>query len=63
MPTPTYQDCPTCIGYAEDRRPVLVPALADRRAVTGESSQEILDRYMSGVHDRHLAGLSLEVNP
>ena len=54
-----YNTCLTCMGYAIDRFDVLAPALAEHRAVTGETSQQILDRYMAGVHERHLSGLSL----
>jgi hypothetical protein len=55
----TYHDCFECIGYMERRRTVLLPAMARRRSETGETAQQILDRYMSGVHRRHLSGLSL----
>jgi hypothetical protein len=59
--TPTFHDCPTCIAYSSRRLPVLAPAMARRLRDTGETSAEILTRYMTGVHDRHVAGLSLEV--
>ena len=57
----SYTTCTTCITYAEGRQSVLAQALADQCAATDETSQEILDRYMGGVHDRHLSGLSLSV--
>ena len=56
-----YNTCLTCMGYTNGRFGVLVPALAEHRAVTGETSQQILDRYMAGIHERHLSGLSLSV--
>jgi hypothetical protein len=55
----TYRNCPDCIAYGEARMTVVVPAMAERRAETGETSQQILDRYMGGVHQRHLAGLPI----
>lgn len=54
-----YRVCPACIGYAQVRQPVIVPAMAARAQVTGETTIEILDRFMGGVHDRHLAGLPI----
>ena len=57
----SYVNCATCITYAEGRTTVLPQALADERAKTGETSREILDRYMGAVHERHLSGLSLDV--
>jgi hypothetical protein len=57
-----YMACVTCIEYAEGRTPVLIPAMHERRMETGETSQQILDRYMTGVHKRHMNGLSLAVS-
>lgn len=54
-----YRNCPDCIQYAEVRRPVVVPAMAERRSETGETSEQILDRFMGGVHARHLSGLPI----
>jgi hypothetical protein len=54
-----YQECEHCIIYMTVRRPVLLPAMARVIAKTGETGQEILDRYMAGVHKRHLAGLPI----
>ena len=54
-----YRTCQTCIEYAEVRRPVIVPALVDRSVETGETSEQILDRFMGGVHERHLSGLPI----
>lgn len=56
-----YVECETCITYAEGRITVLPQAIADEKAKTGESSQEVLDRYMTRVHYRHIAGFSLDV--
>lgn len=55
----SYHTCPACIEYGEVRFSVLTPALAKRSDETGETAQQILDRYMSGVHDRHLSGLPI----
>jgi len=55
----TYRNCYDCITYAEARMSVVVPAMAERREETGETAQQILDRYMTGVHARHLAGLPI----
>ena len=54
-----YRLCSTCIEYAEERMPLLTQPMADRRAETGETSVQILDRYMTGVHARHLSGLPI----
>lgn len=58
----TYTTCITCIDYMERRKAVLLPAFVMHKAETGETSQQILDRYMGGVHDRHLTGFSLDVS-
>jgi hypothetical protein len=55
----SYQTCTDCIDYMEARHAVIVPALAERREETGETAQQILDRYMGGVHDRLLAGFPI----
>jgi hypothetical protein len=52
-----YRTCQTCREYGEARMSTLVPAMAARRAETGETSEQILDRYMNGVHERHMSGL------
>lgn len=57
----TYISCPDCSDYMERRRSVVLPALAAHSNETGESAGAILDRYMTGVHARHLSGLSLAV--
>jgi hypothetical protein len=54
-----YHQCPDCLVYAGVRMTVLWPVLAERRGETGETGEEILDRYMGGVHARHLAGLPI----
>ena len=56
-----YNTCLTCINYAADRFDVLVASFAEHCAETNETSQQALDRYMTGVHERHLSGLSLSV--
>ena len=55
----SYRNCSDCIEYAEVRRPAIVPAMHHHRQVTGETSEQILDRFMRGVHQRHLAGLPI----
>ena len=55
----TYRTCAECIAYAEARSDVVIPAMAARREETGETSVQILDRYMGGVHARHLSGLPI----
>ena len=57
----TFHGCRECIHYFADRGDLLKPAMADRIRQTGESAGQILERYMTGVHNRHLSGLSLEV--
>lgn len=54
-----YRLCHDCIIYIQVRQPVLAPAMAATKRVTGETSRQILDRYMGGVHDRHLAGFHI----
>lgn len=54
-----HQLCPTCTRYAEKRMTVLVPAMAEHCQRTGEDPTRCLNRYMSGVHNRHLAGLPI----
>ncbi|WP_155992102.1 hypothetical protein [Nocardioides sp. URHA0032] len=57
----TYHNCGECIAYMERRRKVLLPAMAAHCERTGEYAADALHRYMSGVHDRHVAGMSLAV--
>lgn len=57
-----YSVCSTCIGYVTSRRDVLLPEMAAHCNRTGEGSAECLHRYMTGVHDRHMSGLSLAVS-
>jgi hypothetical protein len=54
-----YRLCGDCVHYIQVRRDVLIPAFVARKRVTGETSREILDRFMDGVHARHLAGLPI----
>jgi hypothetical protein len=51
---PAFETCPTCLAYAERRLPVLAPAMVAEMDRTGETSQQIVDRYMTAVHVRHL---------
>lgn len=61
MSTQPYRECPVCVEYADRRRSVLGPAVAEHCFRTEEPVAETIDRYMTGVHQRHLAGLSLAV--
>lgn len=54
-----YASCAACMSYAAARRPVLAPAFADTSLRTGEDPVALIDRYMTGVHQRHLDGLPL----
>lgn len=56
---PDYEDCRDCFVYGQRRMEVLIPALHERRIQTGETAQQILDRFMTGVHSRHLSGLPI----
>ena len=58
-----YEACMTCEAYALRRRNVLLPEFVKRKRRTGETAQQVLDAYMTGVHDRHLSGLSLRTPP
>lgn len=53
---PDYETCPACIEYAVRRLSAILEHLADAADKTGETARQIIDRYMTGVHDRHLAG-------
>ena len=59
---PDYYNCQTCILYANGRVSVLPQAIVDYGAKGDETAAEVLDRYMTGVHARHLSGLSLAVS-
>ncbi len=52
-------DCPTCDAYFERREPVLTEAIAHQVERTHEAAETIFARFVRGVHQRHLAGLSL----
>lgn len=62
MNHPEYEDCRDCFLYGQRRMSVLIPAMHEQRMKTGETARQILDRYMTGVHARHLSGLSLAVS-
>lgn len=55
-------DCPTCDAYFTRRMPVIVRAIGLHVVRTGESPERVCNRFVRGVHDRHLAGLSLEAD-
>lgn len=57
----SYVNCATCATYLNARESALWPALDDHAAASGETRGVVIHRYMSGVHDRHLAGFSLDV--
>lgn len=54
-----FHTCPTCQEYGLARQPVLVPAMREQCDRSGETPDEVLVRYMTGVHQRHLAGLPI----
>lgn len=54
-----YKGCATCIEYIDARAHVLAPAFTKHRAKSGETASQILERYMTGVHQRHLSGLPI----
>ena len=54
-----FDNCDACRNYAVVRSHVLAPAMVTRRRETGETQYEIVTRYMTGVHERHLAGLPI----
>ena len=58
----SYVNCATCATYINTREQSLRPALEGHIAKSGETRGEIFDRFMGGVHDRHLSGLSLDVS-
>jgi hypothetical protein len=54
-----FLDCPECLGYGERRQDVLpahIVEVAQRHKVHGG---DLFNRYMTGVHERHMAGGSL----
>lgn len=53
---PAYERCPDCSAYATRRRDALVPAFGRQMQETGETAQQIIDRYFAGVHRRHMTG-------
>jgi hypothetical protein len=54
-----YSECSDCIDYMAVRQRVVMPAMGRRMIDTGETARQILDRFMAGVHERHLAGLPI----
>ena len=53
--------CPVCQGYLQRRsKAIAVHTVAIARS-RGVSSLKLFVRYMTAVHDRHLAGESIEV--
>lgn len=51
-----------CAPYFIDRRAVLIPEVAKHADAIGADAVDEFARYARGVHQRHLAGLSLEVS-
>jgi len=49
-----YMTCRGCGAYLRRRAAVLGPAMAAVLDRTGENAEKLLDRYMTGVHARHL---------
>jgi hypothetical protein len=56
-----YSACNECGDYIERRKPVLLPEVRKQAERNGEFWTATLHRYMTGVHDRHMSGLSLSV--
>jgi len=56
-----YENCDPCTLYMIDRHVSLLPAMNVHSLKTGEALPDTLVRYMTGVHERHLSGLSLDV--
>lgn len=54
-----YKACGACARYAIARTLVLRPHVARHCLLTGEHPLEVVDRFMAGVHARHLAGLPI----
>lgn len=54
-----YEICVICTLYAAKRADALVPALARESKETGETSQQVLDRYMSKIHELHESGVTI----
>jgi hypothetical protein len=54
-----YKACGACARYAIARRRVLKWHIAVHCVSTGESVPAVVDRFMAGVHARHLAGLPI----
>lgn len=54
-----YKACHQCTRYMISRRAALAPAMAEVVIETGESPREVADRFMAGVHARHLEGLPI----
>lgn len=52
-------DCLLCTGYLMKRGHVLRPHIAKAATDRGKSRQEVLARFMAGVHLRHKAGLPI----
>lgn len=50
-----------CVRYFIVRRVVLLPEVAKHAKATGADAVDTFARFARGVHQRHLAGLSLAV--
>jgi hypothetical protein len=54
-----HRSCAECLEYLDVRQPVLVPAIAEVSGPVPLAALAVLDRYMAGVHVRHLSGLPI----
>ena len=58
-----YRTCPVCAYYASRRGRVLDPEFALQAFRRGVHVSIVVHEYLTGVHDRHLSGLSLSTRP
>lgn len=54
-----YRTCPVCNHYLQRRADVLAPAVALRSFIRGVMPEVVAHEYMSDIHARHRAGLTL----
>lgn len=56
------QPCETCQAYLRRRAKVLAPHIALRAFIRGVMPEVVAREFMYGVHERHLAGKSLDTD-
>lgn len=57
--TAAWQFCYSCRDYAEHRRETLAGPLADKAIRDDRDVVEVVDEFMAGAHQRHVAGTPL----